>query len=50
MTTHISNWLFDLTKPIYLIHPNYKFWEVKQSGKSLSFRAGKLQNDNEDKV
>jgi hypothetical protein len=47
METNISDWLFNLTQPVYLIHPNFKFWEIGQSGKTLTFRIGKLNNSNE---
>lgn len=29
MTVRISDWDFNLVNPVYLIHPNYKFWEAK---------------------
>jgi hypothetical protein len=48
--TAISEWLFNLSQPVYLIHPNFKFWEASQSAKTLTFRAGKLANQAEDKI
>ncbi len=42
--TNISDWEFDLSAPVYLIHPNYKFWEVRLDGKTVHFRVGKLKD------
>lgn len=50
MTTKIADWLFDFSAPIYLIHPNFKFWEVTVTAKSLSMRVGKLRDTTEDNV
>ncbi len=50
MTTKIADWLFDFSAPIYLIHPNFKFWEVSIAAKSLSMRVGKLRDATEDNV
>lgn len=50
MTTKIADWLFDFSSPVYLIHPNFKFWEVLINGKSLSIRVGKLRDTTEDNV
>ena len=37
----ICDYEVDLSKPVYLVHPNDKFWEVKMSGVSVTFRVGK---------
>lgn len=50
MTTKISEWVFDFSAPIYLVHPNFKFWEVSLVGKALNMRVGKLRDDSEDNV
>lgn len=50
MTTKIADWLFDFSSPIYLVHPNFKFWEVNLTGKALNMRVGKLRGDTEDNV
>jgi hypothetical protein len=44
MSCKIHDWLFNLDGPVYLIHPNYKFWEIKITGKALNFRVGKLRD------
>ena len=41
----ISGWVFDLSKPVLLLHPNEKFWEATLDGRTLSFRVGKIEND-----
>lgn len=46
----IADWEFDLSSPVYLIHPNYKFWEVTSSGKKLVFRVGKLRDGAESNI
>lgn len=45
MLETISGWVFDLSKPVYLIHPNHKFWEVTMDGVNVQFRVGKLKKD-----
>lgn len=44
MIANIEDWAFDLSAPVYLLHPNYKFWEVRVTGKTLTFRVGKLRD------
>ena len=34
---------YDLTKPVYMIHPANKFWEVTINGRNVTFRVGKLK-------
>ena len=46
MLENISGWMFDLSKPIYLLNPNNKFWEVTLSGVNLRFRVGKIRDSN----
>ena len=38
---------YDLTQPVYMIHPGNKFWEVTLAGKNVTFRVGKLRNGEE---
>lgn len=42
--TNISDWLFDLSKPVYMLHPNFKFWECSITNKTLTFKVGKLRD------
>ena len=44
MLETISGWVFDLNNPVYLIHPNHKFWEVTMDGVNVKFRVGKLKD------
>jgi hypothetical protein len=39
----ICNYEVDLSKPVYLLHPNDKFWEVTLAGNNCSFRVGKVR-------
>lgn len=48
--TQVLDWQFDLTSPVYLLHPNYKFWELKLAGKTLTFRVGKLRDGEESNI
>jgi len=44
MEVKVSDWLFNLSEPVYLDHPNYKFWELKLAGKNVTFRVGKVKD------
>lgn len=46
-TENIGGYEFDLSKRVYLHHPNNKFWEITVNGKSVTYRVGKLNKDNE---
>jgi hypothetical protein len=35
---------YDFSKPIYLLHPSSKFWEVKIDGPTLTYRVGKIRD------
>lgn len=35
---------YDFTKPVYLLHPSSKFWEVKIDGPTLTYRVGKIRD------
>lgn len=50
MDTQIAEWIFDLSQPVYLLHPNFKFWEVKLNGKNVTFRVGKLRHGTEENI
>ena len=39
----ICDYEVDLSKPVYLLHPNDKFWEVKMHGVNVTFRVGKVR-------
>jgi hypothetical protein len=41
----IHGYYYDLSKPVYLIHPSNKFWEVTMNGVNLKFRVGKCKDD-----
>ncbi len=45
MDTRILDWNFNLDAPVYLIHPNFKFWELRANGKVLTFRVGKAKGE-----
>ena len=40
----IAGYEVDLSKPVYLLHPNFKFWEANIDGLKITFRAGKIKN------
>ena len=50
METHISDWIFNLANPVYLIHPNFKFWELKLTGKNIAYRVGKVKDTEEQNI
>ena len=50
MTEVIANYEFDLSKPVYLLHPKNKFWEVSRTAVGVKFRVGKLKDGVEDGV
>jgi hypothetical protein len=35
---------YDMSKPIYMLHPQNKFWEVKLDNKNVTFRVGKVKD------
>jgi len=39
----ILDHLYDLSKPVYLVHPQNKFWEVKLDANNVIFRVGKIK-------
>lgn len=43
----ICDYEFDLSKPIFLLHPNDKFWEVTIEGATVTFRVGKIRGGTE---
>ena len=44
MIESIAGWKFDFSKPIYLEHPNYKFWELTLTDNNIKFRVGKVRD------
>ena len=46
----IHEHLYDLSKPVYMIHPQNKFWEVKIDNKTVIFRVGKTKDGVESSV
>lgn len=40
----IGEWKFDFSKPIFMEHPNFKFWEVTINDRSVKFRVGKMKD------
>jgi hypothetical protein len=41
----ILDYEFDLTKPVYMLHPNNKFWETTLNGSNVIFRIGKIKDN-----
>jgi|688.fasta_scaffold978909_1 hypothetical protein len=41
---------YDLSKPVYMVHPLSKFWEVKIDVKTVTFRVGKLKDGVESSI
>ncbi len=41
---------YDTSKPIYMLHPHNKFWEVTLEGRKLTFRVGKVKESVESNV
>lgn len=41
---------YDISKPVYMMHPQGKFWEVKLAGKNVTFRVGKVKESVESGV
>ena len=50
MTEVIASYQFDLSKPVYLLHPSNKFWEVSRTSLGVKFRVGKLKDGVENNV
>lgn len=38
----IGGYEFDLGQKVFLHHPNNKFWELEVTGRSVTYRVGKL--------
>jgi hypothetical protein len=34
---------YDFSKPVYMLHPQNKFWEVKLDVKNVTYRVGKVK-------
>lgn len=34
---------YDFSKPVYMLHPQNKFWEVKLDIKNVTYRVGKVK-------
>ncbi len=41
----IADHLYDLSKPVFFLHPNNKFWEITLEGIKVTFRVGKIKNN-----
>ena len=35
---------YDMSKPIYMLHPQNKFWEVRLDNKNVKYRVGKVKD------
>jgi len=40
----ILDYYYDLSKPVYFLHPSNKFWEVTLTGATVHFRVGKIKD------
>lgn len=46
----IHDHYYDLSKPVYMLHPLSKFWEVRIDVKTVTFRVGKVKDGVESSV